>query len=189
MRWSDRSMRCCLPYLTNKLLANSQGRSQINHQSPITPSYEFFVTPNMLNIRFATHRYASLRFASLCFASLSYAPLRSALLRFPLFFLGAGMSNIQLWQFSSKSSSKKSQKPRFYGLSGFLQLGVVFETSIIAHVTPWVHFRRNQSVNLRNTVSEVQKTRFSTVYRVSCSSALCWKLLILPMSLLGSIPS
>merc|ERR1712112_609669 len=31
---------------------------------------------------------------------------------------------------------------------------------IIAHVTPWVHFRRNQSVNLRNTVSEVQKTPF-----------------------------
>ena len=119
MRWSDRSMRGCLPYLTNKLLANSQGRSQINHQSPITPSYEFFVTPNMLNIRFATHRYASLRFTSLCFASLSSAPLRSALLRFPLFFLGAGMSNIQLWQFSSKSSSKKSQKPRFLRFVGF----------------------------------------------------------------------
>merc|ERR1712112_345129 len=31
---------------------------------------------------------------------------------------------------------------------------------IIAYVTPWVHFRRNQSVNLRNTVSEVRKTLF-----------------------------
>ena len=36
----------------------------------------------------------------------------------------------------------------------------MFETSNIAHVTPWVHFCRNQSVNLRNTVSEVRKTLF-----------------------------
>ena len=82
------------------------------------------------------------------------------------------------------------KNPVFDGLSGVLQLGVVSETSNIAHVTPWVNFRRNQSVNLHNTVSEVQKKpRFLTVYRVSCSSALCWKLLILPMTLLGSIPS
>ena len=27
-------------------------------------------------------------------------------------------------------------------------------------VTLWIHFRRNQSVNLRNTVSEVRKTLF-----------------------------
>ena len=48
--------------------------------------------------------------------------------------------------FSSKSSSKSSQyclgspkNPFFDGLSGFLQLGVVLETSNIAHVTPRVH--------------------------------------------------
>ena len=74
------------------------------------------------------------------------------------------MSFIHLCQFSSKSSSKfvseVRKTPFFDGLSGFLQLGVVFETSNIAHVTPWVHFCRNQSVNLRNTVSEVRKTLF-----------------------------
>ena len=36
----------------------------------------------------------------------------------------------------------------------------MFETSYIAHVDPWVHIRRKQAVNLRNTVSEVQKTPF-----------------------------
>ena len=36
----------------------------------------------------------------------------------------------------------------------------MFETFNIAHVTPRVHFRRNQSVNLRNTVSEFQKNPF-----------------------------
>ena len=56
--------------------------------------------------------------------------------------------------------SEVQKTPFFDGLSGFLQVGVVFETSNIAHVTPWVHFCRNQSVNLRNTVSEVQKTPF-----------------------------
>ena len=54
--------------------------------------------------------------------------------------------------------SEVRRTPFFDGLSGFLQLGVVFETSNIAHVTPWVRFCRNQSVNLRNTVSEVRKT-------------------------------
>ena len=36
--------------------------------------------------------------------------------------------------------SRKSEKTLFFdGLSGFLQLGVVLETSNIAHVSPWVH--------------------------------------------------
>merc|ERR1712114_6249 len=74
------------------------------------------------------------------------------------------MSYIQLCQFLSKSSSESVSEvrktPFFGGLSGFLQLDVMFETSNIAHVTPWVHFRRNQAVNLRNTVSEVRKTLF-----------------------------
>ena len=48
----------------------------------------------------------------------------------------------------------------FDGLSGFLQLGVVFEDSIIAHGTLCVHFCRNEAVNLRNTISEVRKTPF-----------------------------
>ena len=72
-----------------------------------------------------------------------------------------------LGRFSSKSSSKPSQyclrslkTPVFDGLSGFLQLGVVFETSNIADVTTWVHFRWNQAVNLSNNVSEVQNPRF-----------------------------
>ena len=104
------------------------------------------------------------------------------------------MSYIQLCQFSSKSSSKSvsevQKTPFLDGLSGFLQIGVVFdETSNIANVTPWVHFRRNQAVNLRNTVSEVRKTLFLTVDRFSSSSALSLKLLISPMSILGSIPS
>ena len=52
------------------------------------------------------------------------------------------MSYIQLCQFRRNQAinlSRKSEKPRFDGLSGFLQLGVVFETSNIAHVTLWVH--------------------------------------------------
>ena len=47
------------------------------------------------------------------------------------------MSYIQLCQFSSSSKSV-SEVPKiqfFDGLLGFLQLGVVFETSNIAHVT------------------------------------------------------
>ena len=56
------------------------------------------------------------------------------------------MSYAPLCQFLSKSSSKFSQyclgskkNPFFDGLSGFLQLGIVLETSNIAHVTPRVH--------------------------------------------------
>ena len=57
--------------------------------------------------------------------------------------------------------SQKSEKPRFltvYRVS--CSSALCPKLLIIAHVTPWVHFRRNQSVNLRNTVSEVQKTPF-----------------------------
>ena len=35
--------------------------------------------------------------------------------------------------------SEVRKKNVFNGLSGFVQLGVVFETSVIAHVSPWVH--------------------------------------------------
>ena len=74
------------------------------------------------------------------------------------------MSYIQLCQFLSKSSSKSVSEvrktPFFDGLSGFLQLGVVFKISNIAHVAPLVHFRPNQAVNLCNIVSEVRKTLF-----------------------------
>ena len=65
------------------------------------------------------------------------------------------MSYIQLCQFSSKSNSKsvsEVRKPPFFDdLSGFQQLGVVFETFNIFHV----HSRRNQAVIL-----EVRKTSF-----------------------------
>ena len=67
-------------------------------------------------------------------------------------------------QFSSKSSSKsvsEVRKPPFltvYRVSCSSALCPKLLT--IAHMTPWVHFRRNQSVNLRNTVSEVRKTLF-----------------------------
>ena len=71
------------------------------------------------------------------------------------------MSFIHLCQFSSKSSSKSVSEVR---KTPFLTVYRVSCSSalcpkllIIAHVTPWVHFRRNQSVNLRNTVSEVKK--------------------------------
>ena len=74
------------------------------------------------------------------------------------------MSFIHLCQFSSKSSSKSVSEVR---KTPFLTVYRVSCSSalcpkllIIAHVTPWVHFRRNQSVNLRNTVSEVRKTLF-----------------------------
>merc|ERR1712112_624480 len=69
-----------------------------------------------------------------------------------------------LCQFSSKSSSKSVSEVR---RTPFLTVYRVSCSSalcpkclIIAHVTHWVHFRRNQSVNLHNTVSEVQKTPF-----------------------------
>merc|ERR1712112_585979 len=67
-------------------------------------------------------------------------------------------------QFSSKSSSKSVSEVR---KTPFLTVYRVSCSSalcpkllIFAHVTPWVHFRRNQSVNLRNTVSEGRKTPF-----------------------------
>ena len=74
----------------------------------------------------------------------------------------------------------------FDGLSGFLNLGVVLETSNIAHVTPWVNFGRNQSQSSQYCLRSQNKP-FLTVYQVFCSLVLCLKLLILPMSLLGSI--
>merc|ERR1712112_694328 len=67
-------------------------------------------------------------------------------------------------QFSSKSSSKSVSEVR---KNPFLTVYRVSCSSalcpkllIISHVTPLVHFRRNQSVNLCNTVSEVRKTLF-----------------------------
>ena len=106
---------------------------------------DFFVTPNILHIRFASLRSASL-------------------LVYIFLFWGAGMSFIHLCQFSSKSSSKSVSEVR---KTPFLTVYRVSCSSalcpkllIIAHVTPWVHFRQNQSVNLRNTVSEVRNTLF-----------------------------
>ena len=64
-------------------------------------------------------------------------------------------------QFSSKSSSKsvsEVRKTRFWRF--ICSSALCPKLLIIAHVTPWVHFRRNQSVNLRNNVSEVRKTLF-----------------------------
>ena len=46
---------------------------------------------------------------------------------------------IEFMQLLSAIQSWKSEKPVFYGFSGFLQLGVVGETSNIAHVTLAVH--------------------------------------------------
>ena len=63
--------------------------------------------------------------------------------------------------FSSKSSSKSVSEVRktpfltVYRVS--CSSGLCPKLLIIANVTPWVHFRRNQSVNLHNTVLEVQK--------------------------------
>ena len=67
-------------------------------------------------------------------------------------------------QFSSKSRSKSVSEVR---KTRFLTVNRVSCSSalcpkllIISHVTPWVYFRLNQSVNLSNTVSEVQKNPF-----------------------------
>ena len=99
------------------------------------------------------YTFASLRSASFPLASRLYFFHFEE--RACLFYICANFHRYQ-----AVNLSQKSEKPCFDGLSGFLQLGVVFETSNIAHVTPWVHFCRNQSVNLRNTVSEVRKTLF-----------------------------
>merc|ERR1712112_361635 len=74
------------------------------------------------------------------------------------------MSSIQLCQFSSTSSSKSVSEVRktpfltVYGVS--CSSALCPKLIIIAHVTPWVHFRRNQSVDLRNNVSEGRKKPF-----------------------------
>ena len=46
---------------------------------------------------------------------------------------------VEFMQLLSAIQSWKSENPVFYGFSGFLQLGVVDETSDIAHVTLAVH--------------------------------------------------
>ena len=70
----------------------------------------------------------------------------------------SNIADVTPWgPFLSKSSSKSShyclgspKNPVFDGLSGFLQLDVVFETSDIAHVTPWVYTFQGKKEFLRS---------------------------------------